>query len=305
MNYINILINQIIVMFIIIAVGAVIGKTKYFSEQFIQEAGKLLFNIISPINVINSYMVGYSKEKSQAILISFTISIAVYVVSVIIAKALLNQKKYPVEQYGAIISNCGFLGLPIATAVCGSEASIYAIPFITCNVAIQMTYGVYVMTGDVKEISFKAMLKNTSVWGCIIGITYFFLRIPVIADVKTAFSSLASMVSPLSCLLIGINLSTTKIKDILKDKMSFVSILLRQIVTPLIAVFALKFVSNDLFIVKLSLLIVMSTPIAAGTSVYARTCNQDYEKASRLVCVSTLLCILTMPLITSLATAIW
>lgn len=305
MDYVFTLIEQIVVMFLFIGVGLFIEKKKYFSETFIKELGDFLFKVIAPINMANSFMIGYTNERAKQLLISFVLSIALFVVGIFICRFIINPKKYPVEHYASIISNCGFMGLPLALYVCGSEAGIYTIPFITCNICLQMTYGNYVMSGNKNDIKLKSILTNNCVLGCIVGLVYFFARIPVITTVKSCCQTLSSMVAPISCILIGINLANTNILKSMQDKMGFVTIILRQLIIPLIAVALLMFVPNEMYMMKLSLIIVIATPPASGTSIFARKYNLDYEMASRLSCVSTLLSILTMPAVMTLATLMW
>lgn len=305
MSYVSTLIDKIIMMFLMIALGVFLEKRKYFSNQFIKELGDFLFNILAPFNVVSSFMIGYTPERGKQFIIAFIISALIYIVSIVVSTFVFKKKKYPVEHYATIISNCGFLGLPIVRQVCGEEAGIYAVAFIVFNICLQMTYGKYVMTLDKNDISIKSIFTSTSVLASIFGILYFFLRIPVIPPVQSCLSSLSSTVAPISCILIGVNLANTDFKSFIKDKESFLSIAIRQLVVPLVTVILLKFVSNDMYTMKLAIAIIAASPAASGTSVFARIYNKDYEMASRLVCVGTLLLIITMPLVTSIATLIW
>lgn len=305
MSYVSTLIEKIIMMFLLIALGVFLEKRKYFSNQFIKELGSFLFDILAPFNVVSSFMIGYTPERGKQFIYAFVISAIIYVISIIISNILFKKEKFPVEHYATVISNCGFLGLPIVRQVCGEEAGIYAVAFIVFNICVQMTYGKYVMSLDKNDISIKSIATATSVIASVFGILYFFLRIPVIAPVQSCLSALSSTVAPISCILIGVNLANTDLKSFIKDKESFLSIAIRQLVVPLITVVLLKFISNDMYIMKLTIAIVAASPAASGTSVFARTYNKDYEMASRLVCVGTILLIITMPLVTSIATLIW
>lgn len=305
MSYVSTLIDKIIMMFLMIALGVFLEKRKYFSNQFIKELGDFLFNILAPFNVVSSFMIGYTPERGRQFIIAFIISALIYIVSIVVSTFVFKKKEYPVEHYATVISNCGFLGLPIVRQVCGEEAGIYAVAFIVFNICLQMTYGKYVMTLDKNDISIKSIFTSTSVLASIFGILYFFLRIPVIPPVQSCLSSLSSTVAPISCILIGVNLANTDLKSFIKDKESFLSIAIRQLVVPLVTVILLKFVSNDMYTMKLAIAIIAASPAASGTSVFARIYNKDYEMASRLVCVGTLLLIITMPLVTSIATLIW
>lgn len=305
MNYVQTLINQILMMFLIIGIGIFLEKKKYFSNQFIKELGDFLFTILAPLNVLSSFMIEYTPERGKQFLIAFAVSIMIYVLSIFLANIIFKIDKHAIEHYATIISNCGFIGLPIVKQVCGEEAGIYAVAFIVCNICIQMTYGKYVMSKDKNDISIKTIISSSSVIASVVGILYFFFRIPIITPVKACLSSLSGTVAPISCLLIGVNLANTNIKSFLTDKTSFISIAIRQLLVPFVVIIIMKFLSNDMYVMKLALTIISASPAASGTSVFARKYNMDYEMASRLVCVGTLLLIVTMPIITSIATLIW
>jgi len=305
MNYISTLINQIIVMFLLIGLGIFVQKKEMFSEKFIKELGTFLFTVVSPFMMINTYMIAYSSEKTKQVLLSFAIAAIIYLFQIVITKFVLGSEQAREERYAVVICNCGFFGLPVVLTVCGSDVGILVIPVITFNIILQMTYGNYIMSGDKKSISLKAILTNVNVIGSIIGIAFYFLRLPIIAPIKSTVSSLASLVAPISCFLIGVDIANTNIKAFFQDKIGFIAIGIRQILVPLVVIILLKFVSNDYYLLKLSLVIVFSTPPAAGTSVFARKFNKDYEQASRLVCVGTLLTLVTMPLMSTIATYIW
>lgn len=305
MNYVQTLIEQIMMMFLIIGIGVFLEKKKYFTNQFIKELGDFLFGILAPINVLSSFMITYTPEKGKQFLLAFIVSIMVYILAIFISNILFVREKYAIEHYATIISNCGFIGLPIVKQIFGEEAGIYAVAFIVCNICIQMTYGKYVMSNDKKDIAIKSIAKNNSVIASVVGMLYFFLRIPIITPVKACLSSLSGTVAPISCLLIGVNLANTNVKSFFSDKSSFLSIAIRQLLIPFIVIIIMKFLSNDMYVMKLTLTITAASPAASGTSVFARKYNMDYEMASRLVCVGTLLLIITMPIITSLATLIW
>ena len=56
---------------------------------------------------------------------------------------------------------------------------------------------------------------------------------------------------------------------------------------------------------KQALLIAACTPIGSNVAVYAQKLDRDYTYAVQLVCLSTLLSIISMPLIMGVSSLIW
>lgn len=304
MNYISTLTNQIIQMFIVIAIGLILKRIKFYSDEFIKDLGNLLFNVINPLTIFNSFVNQYSSERVKELILSFCLVTIAYAVCFVLIN-IIFKKENGIEKFGCIIGNPGFFGLPIVISVFDQSAVFYAVATITINSILQWTYGAYLMTRDKKEVSLKKIITNTSVISFVLGLLFFFARIPFPSIFSSTINALSSMMGPICALIVGSNLAGTDLKKLKDDLLGIVTILLRLIVVPLLFVFLLKFVDEKYFVLKFTLLITMCTPSGSSTTVFARMFNQDYEKAARLVCVCTLLCGITMPLITSLAIKLW
>ena len=305
MDYISTLSNQIILMFIIIVLGYILKKIEFYSDTFVKDLGNLLFVVINPLTIFNAFVNQYSISKAKEMLIGFSLVILIYIVSIVFANILFHNPKYYIEKFGSIVNNPGFFGLPIIIAVFGQEAVFYAAASITINTIVQWTYGAYIMSGDKKAMSIKTIITNTSIIAFVLGLIFFFARIRVPQIVCNTISSLSNMMGPICSLIVGSNLVGVNLKKLKENIVEIVVCLLRLIIVPLCAVFILKFISNDYFMLKFTLLIALSTPCGSSTAVFANMYNKDYEKAAMLVCLCTLLCGITMPLITSLAIKIW
>ena len=111
---------------------------------------------------------------------------------------------------------------------------------------------------------------------------------------------LKNLVAPLSMLVIGLRLPDISFKGLLKDKQIFVFVLLRHIALPLIALGLMKLAGLFLIIdpaVEMVVVILAAAPAATSATMFAEKFDCDAVYVSRLVTVSTLLSILTIPLI--------
>ena len=81
--------------------------------------------------------------------------------------------------------------------------------------------------------------------------------------------------------------------------------LVRMVITPAIMMAALLLVPNELFELKMTMLIVAACPVGSNVAVYAQLHDSDYPYAVETVVVSTLSSIITIPVLVAVATLVW
>ena len=92
---------------------------------------------------------------------------------------------------------------------------------------------------------------------------------------------------------------------IIKDKVAWSSSFVRLILIPLISLCILKFIPDDLYLIKMTVLIAASTPVGSNVAIFAQLNGQDYTQAIKSICLSTVCSLITMPFIITLAMMIW
>lgn len=305
MDYIDILINRVEIMFILIILGFILKKCGFLSDELQKEMSVLMLKIITTLASFCSFVQVYTPAKAKGVLFSILIAFALSVIEIVIANIVFGKEKYCVENFSIVCGNVGFFGLPIVMSVLGTDAGMYASVVNAFNGVLMWTYGEYILSRDISTIKMENAVKTTSMIFFLLGLLFFFCQIPLPTIVKDSISSLNNVNAPMCALMIGASLVTTDLKEIKSDLSNLISILIRLVVIPLIVIVMLKFISNDYFEMKLALLIVSSVPNAAATPVFALRHNKDGDRAGRLTCVCTLLCIVTMPLMSNLAISIW
>ena len=111
---------------------------------------------------------------------------------------------------------------------------------------------------------------------------------------------LKNLVAPLSMLVIGLRLPDMSFKGLFKDKEMYIFILLRHIALPLISLGIVKLLGLLLPVdpaVEMVIVILAAAPAATSATMFAEKYDCDSVYVSRLVTVSTLLSIITIPLI--------
>ena len=97
----------------------------------------------------------------------------------------------------------------------------------------------------------------------------------------------------------------TNFIQLFTNKQAYITSFYRLIVLPLIIVFAFQFLPETLHEVRTVLLIASSAPVAVLVPIFASMFQKDVIYGSHIVCLSTLLCLFTMPLIIMLSEIIW
>ena len=299
-----ILLKQLICMFIFMGIGYILFKKKMLSERGSRELSNILLYIVLPAVIIHSYCEERTVERLHGLWLSFVISAALLLLAMVISGLIFGRRRR-IENIGVAFSNCGFMGIPLVQAVLGKEAVFFCSAFVAILLFLQWTYGVFVMTGDKKAISGKTIVRNPILIATIIGLGVFLIQIPIPGIADTVLSSLSAMNGPLAMVVLGIYLAQTEIKSIFLDKTLYWAAVVRLGIIPVASILFLCLLPGSMNHMKLTLLISASAPIGANAAIFAQKVGLDYTRAVKIVCLSTILSIISMPLLIMFASALW
>lgn len=225
-----------------------------------------------------------------------------------------NNAKINALRFSCVFGNCGYMGFPFLQTLFGGTAAIgelliYGSVVIGVFNILTWSIGVYMITGDVKQMSFKKAFLNPTVIGLFVGLIVFFaVKMPlvdvavegsvldaVLTKLMGSFNFLAEMVTPLAMIVLGIRLANVKLKDLFLDKWAYIASFFKLIVMSLISVLIVAFIPVSIT-VKYAMFFLLSMPSATSTVLFAVQFGGDGDSASVFVLLSTLLSILTIPL---------
>ena len=294
------LLNQIVKMFLMIAVGYLLGRKKVLVEDTTARLSNILLMVATPCTLITSFNQAYTPEKMRGLLVSFALSAFVYVFNIVLA-SLLWRKDHPTARFCTIFSNAGFIGIPLVTGVFGIEAVFYLAPFIVCFYLFVWTVGVLLMSGDKGEVSFRKIITNPCIWAVVLGIVVFLLPVKPPAAIMEAVSTLGGLNTPLAMLVLGTYLSRTNLLDMFRNKRAYLISFYRLVLLPGLLLLVLMLLPKEYAQISMIILIAAAAPVGALAPVFAQMYNHDTSEGAQTVCLSTLLCIATMPFILMLS----
>lgn len=293
-----IVLGQVLSLFFMIAVGFGLYKVKMIDDRGAAQMTDLLLYAVTPCIVINAFNRSFDPQTARSIAV-FSVAGALVMGFGMAMGTLLFRKGdgnvRAVQRFALVFSNCGFMGIPLAGAVCGTDGTLYASIFLAIFNLFQWTYGLAVMSAQ--KLSLKKALLNPCVLGLAVGLPLFLLPVSLPSPIQGAVSMLADLNSPLAMIIIGTHLAKTDIVSTLKDTRCYVVSFLRLVVLPVVTmavIIALPWLDETQTV---TFAVICGAPVAASCALFATKYERDSQLASRMVALSTVFSILTLPLL--------
>lgn len=300
--------------------GYILVKTKLLPSKAGEAFSALVLYGCQPMLVFMGFQgAPYSAEIGMNMLIVAGIAVAVHLIMAVIMYTIIRNKdrkaKLNVVRCACVFGNCGYMGFPFLQMLFGGgsfagEITIYGAVVISVFNILNWTLGVYMITGDKKDISIKKVLLNPTIIAVVLGfIVFITVKVPLVqiaAEGTTAhmiiskfvksFNYIGDMVTPLAMMVIGVRLANVNLKQLFLDKWAYFVCFFKLVVMSIITMLIVSFLPIATT-VKYSLFFLLSMPSATSTALYAVKFNSDGDSASVIVLLTTVMCILTIPLL--------
>lgn len=300
MEFVGLLMRQNFIMFLYLLIGYYLFFKKKVTVAGSADIGRVLLYIVMPATILKSYLIDFSYERLECLILSFMLSVLALLLSIAVSRMVFKKNK-SIECFGAAFSNAGFIGIPLVQMTLGEEAVFYVASFVALLNIFQWTYGVWVLTEDRTVFSLKKIQTNPIVLSFLVGIILFLTpgSLPVILG--NMVEVLASMNGPLAMIVLGTYLAQVEIKILFTEKKIYHCTILRLIAIPALTIVLMSLFPAKYHILKLAILIAASAPVGSNVAIFAQLYNQDYKQAVKEICMSTVCCIVTLPIVVGVA----
>jgi len=296
---INVVIDQVIMLFLVLLVGFYARKRQIINEEMTGRLGDLLLQVTQPLLIISSFNFDLSGEVLFNALLVIVLSVLIHSFFILITRFLYRRYEKNVRsvlRYVTIFANCGFMGFPILQSIFGSRGvfygSLYAMPF---NV-FALYYGMKIFSGKSDENAIRNIVTHPIIISVIVGMILFLLKIQLPRPVSEAMALTGSVTSPLSMLIIGALLAEVPLRGILHGTYIYLGSVMRLIIVPLLVYGLLSLLPLPKEVFQICV-ILAAMPAAANTAIMAEKYGGDALLASRFISITTMFSILTIPLI--------
>ena len=298
--------------------GFLLVKFKMLPEKASETLSVIVLYVAQTLLVVMAFQnKEYTPELGLNMLYVAGITVFIHLFMFVLLRFIFIKKsvddKVRVLKFASVFSNCGFMGFPFLQALFSGaildETLIYGAVIVSVFNIMTWTIGVFVITGDTKQISVKKIFLNPVIIGVIIGFLLFIiLKKPVLSymtygsngykiteKIVSSLNKIADMVTPLSMIVIGIRLANVKFKQLFLDKFAYLASFFKLVLFSFISILAVAFLPID-STVKYTVFFLLSMPSATNTVLFSVMFGKNSDFASVCVLLSTLLSILTIPL---------
>lgn len=306
----EIIISQIVILAIVVFIGAVSARFRVITSESKDMLSKVIFNISLPLMLFTNFL---RLESTPRLLANSGIVLAVSGITVFFMLLVgwlttrvvkMNGREAAVFKAHSMFGNIIFLGFPLITALYGEEGLLYASMFQLVSNIIMWTVGVVVLSHGTGKSWQKSLSRiiNPNTIATLIGLLFFLFSFKLPDIIVTPFAALGSANTWLSMLYIGAMMYLSNVRGLIGRKLIYILSFNRLILVPflLVSMFAL-FASVTGFLperlVTAVIILEASMPCMATVVIMSKELGADDQLAVANVFVSTLVSLITLPLV--------
>ncbi len=284
---------------LIMVLGFFLGKKKLISVETNKEITNLLLTIFMPASLFMAFPAEYSEASLSLFSSGLLAGVLVMLMLILVSRILFNKwwfkggLRYE-SQFAFIFNNATFLGYPVVANTFGPTGIIAYCGFIIAfNIAL-FSYGIWLFEHKVTWKLFKSILTNPNIIAVLLGMIIFLTGIKLPEFITGSVGFVGNATTPLSIICIGFMLSRADYKHLIKKWKLIITAASQLILGPLITFGALKALNFPAEVINVCTLI-QALPTATSLGLFATKYGGNNIEASELVTVSTILSVVTMP----------
>lgn len=305
--------QQVFIMFLLMLIGFVYAKITGMKKEECNRICNILLMIVTPCLLLSNLQRPFSPEIAKEILFSLALAVFSSFLAILATRFLFlprgQEENRRIERYGASFGNVGFIGIPLVTGIFGAEYAVFAVVFVVVFHVLSWTVGVGILKGSFRQMSWKEALLNPGVLSALVAVPLFVLNITLPSPFGPVVNYISSLNTPLAMLVCGFFIAGVDWKRFGERGVLYTS-LTRLVLIPLLTMllyWALglhHWIGDGATLVMVNL-IAGACPSAIATSMMSARYGLDGEYASVIVAVTTVGCLVTVPLIAMLGQMIF
>ena len=295
--------EQLLKMFFIMVLAFVCYKIRLVDQNGNKTVSNLLLLVVNPILIITVYQTEYDPALVRGLLLAFAAAAATHVLGIIISTLLIRPKAgadYCIERFNAMYSNCGFIGIPLIGSVLGDTGVFYLSAYMVMFNLFSWTHGVILMEKKLSLKNLKEGLISPMFIATLTAVLLFFLQLKIPSVLLDSMNYIADMNTPLAMMVAGFSVAQADIGKMCRNLRLYYTSAVKLIIIPLctIPLLMLFHLPSE---VSMTVLIAAACPSATTGTMMAIRYKQNYTYSSEIFSMTTVLAVVTMPLLVLIA----
>lgn len=294
------LMQEIVKLFVIMFMGYAVVKAGLMKASESKSVSVILVYLVNPCVIVNAFQVEYTPEVQKGLILAVMAAVVIHLLYLLLTAILKHPLHLNViERATAIYSNAGILVIPLVQVLLGQEYVIYSSAFITVQLVLLWTHCKSMLCEESK-LEWKKILLNVNIISIFVGVILFVLRVSLPSGVQSVLGMMNNLMGPLGMLLAGMVIADVSMKNVFLRKRNYLSAALRLLIYPILALVIMKIISlfapvSDFKQILLTVYLASVTPACTTVTSMAQLYDKDAAYSSSLYVLTTLLSIVTMP----------
>lgn len=307
MDALWIMLKNVIIFVALALPGYILVKSKTLQEKQSGALSKLLTFVGMPFLILSSTLnVTFAGDFLKSIILVAVFGILfillMFFITALLTKKETEEKRKGMMRFCMAFANNGFLGIPLAKAVFGNSPVVtYLIVLNILTNVLMFTLGVYLISGDKNAISLKKALLSPVLIAFVVGIILNLCKVTKVLPETLEYSTyFSNIVTPLSMTILGMKMAGVEFVKLFSSWRAYYVSAIKLIAFPVLGValgFALGLVFTVTADMLLGVFIAFAVPTAGLASAFADQHNGDTKNAVVYTLATTILSILTLPLL--------
>ena len=294
--------GSVLTLFLLMSVGFLFGRMGLLSGDTLSQVSRILLYVVTPCIMLTAFEVERTAENQAQLLAALAAMAGLYVAYMLLSQVLFpraGEAHQGIMRFAAVYGNAGFMGLPLIQSVMGDEAMMVAVVGLGIFNAVSWTQG-RALIGGRKELSLKKLALNPGIIGFVGGLLLYFTGWRFPGPLDSAVAYLGSLNTPLAMVVIGGQMAQADLVKVFSTRKLYLVSAVKLLAVPMLTALALLPFRPDP-VIYVAAVILAGCPTAGATSLFAQSMGKDAALAAQQVTLSTLLCVVTLPVMASLA----
>lgn len=296
--------QQMLMIFILGFMGYLLTRLGMFSEFAGRDLSMLVVNVCNPALMLMNVMDEGADVPPENLIIMAVVSLIVYAILVVLGLLIPRFIRVPGKDRNfynlmSLFGNTGFIGIPVVSAVLGPSGVVYVVIFNIYFALLVYTYGKFLICRCVGSNAVKFRIRdlvNVGTISSVISIVIYLCHIHPPMVISESITYMGRTTTFICMVVIGINLAQMPLRKTFGNIHDYGFVLIRQFLVPILLGLVLKHFIQDEIVYGATLLM-LAVPAGNLPLMMAKEAGADGEVLARGIVVTTVLSVVTIPLV--------
>ena len=295
------LIEKMLVLFFAMAAGFVCAKRGWLDDAANRTISRLVVMLTNPMLALSSVLGKERLMSNRQVLTLTAIGFALLFSCMAISRLVVRLLRVKEDDRGLMrflfsYCNISYIGYPVVQSLFGMDASFYVTVIVLCSQLLMWSYGVHLVSGHGKFHWQWSILKNHCLIASLSAYIIYLTGLKLPALLASMCSFIGQTTSPLIMLITGSALALMPLRTVFTNWRLYAMYAIKLVALPVLAYVLLRGILADQMLLGV-IVAVLCIPSATNATNIAYLYGGNHELASSGVMLSTLLSMVTMPVL--------